>query len=66
MPRSRPRTVRLMRAAGFAWAVRGYRPKAQLHRRYASHPTREQLSHAGDERESPSPNDVGVSRRSSL
>ena len=38
---SRRRVARLMRTAGLrAKAVRGYRPKAQLHRRYAQHPNR--------------------------
>lgn len=38
---SRRRVARLMRAAGLrARAVRGYRPKAQLHRRHAQHPNR--------------------------
>ena len=38
---SRRRVARLMRAAGLcAKAVRGYRPKARLHRRYAQHPNR--------------------------
>jgi putative transposase len=38
---SRRRVARLMRAAGLcAKAVRGYRPKARLHRHYAQHPNR--------------------------
>jgi len=38
---SRRRVARLMRAAGLrARAVRGYRAKARLHRRYAQHPNR--------------------------
>ena len=38
---SRRRVARLMRAAGLrAKAVRGYRPKARLNRRYAQHPNR--------------------------
>jgi transposase InsO family protein len=38
---SRRRVARLMRAAGLrAKAVRGYRPKARIHRRYAQHPNR--------------------------
>jgi putative transposase len=38
---SRRRVARLMREAGlWAKAVRGYRPKARLHRHYAHHPNR--------------------------
>jgi putative transposase len=38
---SRRRVARLMRTAGLrARAVRGYRPKALIHRRYAQHPNR--------------------------
>lgn len=38
---SRRRVARLMRAAGLrAKAVRGYRPKARIHRQYARHPNR--------------------------
>ena len=38
---SRRRVARLMRAAGLrAKAVRGYRPKANIHRQYARHPNR--------------------------
>jgi putative transposase len=38
---SRRRVARLMREAGLcAKAVRGYRPKARIHRRYAQHPNR--------------------------
>ena len=38
---SRRRVARLMRAAGLrAKAVRGYRAKARIHRRYAQHPNR--------------------------
>jgi putative transposase len=38
---SRRRVARLMRAAGlYARAVRGYRAKATIHRRYAQHPNR--------------------------